>query len=188
LGGCSTIGDIMKESLIFIAILLSLLIFSCKDSIIEPENQELMAPSNKLSLSEVMKYSNIESISFAIYDSLNINGESKWSYKKNCEIYIDSKRIRKVSYVNEKPNDINVIELERKLNWTYIPSANKFLDIQGITKDEFETIVKEYICSHLNEQKQFNGDKTINGKSCAKFYDNTAANEFVWKNYKIPIQ
>lgn len=173
---------------IFVLIILATILFGCDDSGNFPIVFENIAPSKDMSLSEIFNYQNISSIQFTVYDSTVINGESKGQYKLNYEIYYDLNRRRIIQYYNDNTWLLSVEDYSKNIFWTYDYNTDVLDTNKESTRSSFENYIKIYLCTHLNNDYVYQSDTTIQTMKCSVFKDGNQTTEWVWINYKIPVQ
>ncbi len=156
----------------------------------EQENKIIYPPSKDLSVSEILKIQNINSLHFIQYDSVSINNRPGGEYSISQEIFLDSKHIRTVQYLpGERPWIVTVIDLEEWNVWQYSLTFNDYIAISfPDTLRAFEVISKKHITSRL-----YPGLKSIRYEYLDEYYchlvsDSLKNIEWIWLKHGLPVK
>lgn len=178
----------MKKIISTSFILISIISLISCEQLTENNYQFDYAPSRELSVNEIMHQQGISSIHYIKYDSIIVNGNPFPSFRANNEYYIDSCHYKSIQYYQEKPNyNTTVYNICDNIVWNYSNNKLTYPDLPNWPA-AFEQSVSSRLGSWLKGIPTYLGTEIVDGKLCEVYEDSTGTVEWVWREYKLPIQ
>ena len=178
----------MVMKFVFGLLIIIIVYQGCDNYSIQPERKNVKAPSKELTLAKIFEYQNITSIKFSVYDSTCINDKPDKRFRIKYEYYFDLYKSRIITYSDDKPWMVTVDDFKKNISWTYDYNTRRMDTRDEVLRTLFENNAKTYLCTHLKNNIVSKEDEIIQSKECSVFEDENFTTEWVWKNYKIPMQ
>jgi hypothetical protein len=171
-----------------IAFYFLLVIFYSCEQLNTPSEELISAPSRNLPAAEIMQVQGINSIHFIKYDSVIVNGNSYDHFVPSVEFDIESDRIKMNQYYLGTPDwNITVYDFKKDSVWHYYSGQLTFSQIPDL-RFTIDSYVQSNLGSSLKGPINFLRTEYVGDKLCNVFSDSTGYTEWVWIQYRLPIQ
>lgn len=171
-------------------LILSVLLLSCEDSTTPTATtyNPVSAPSRNLPAYEIMRLEGITSIHFTEFYHATVNGHADTGFTPYFEYHIDTLRTRMNQYYLGTPDwNISVYDLRKGIAWNYYSGSVTYPQLQDLRR-AYEQDVQAYLGGWLSEIQTYVRTEYIDDKLCDVFTDSTGTLEWVWREYRLPVQ